>query len=619
MLSPGQHHLRVPKQLKKNLRYRHKLLALCAEDEVARSAVRRMCREDVLFYINTFVWQFNPRKKGGMEVGPFITWDFQDEAIIGEDRSEPGILWAIENDEDLVVMKSREMGASWLFLIIMDWMARSFRHQQFLMISKSEKAVQSSSPDSLFWKIEFIHRRLPEWLKGRVAATRMAFTYEDTASTITGEASTGRAGVGGRATAMFIDEFPQIKEDFEVLHRTSDTTGCRIFNGTHKGLETAFYELTQRVDIKKLTMHWSQHPDKKPGLYRYDPENSRVQVLDKKFRYAADFDYVMDGNPTGGPFPGLRSPWYDRECLRKGSDRAVAMDLDINPSGSVSQFFSAQVIRDLKIQYAVEPYWEGEVRYDEDGAFKGLEATPGGLLKLWVVPGLSGEIPPGPYAVGLDLSTGQGATPSCISVVRCETGEKVGEYSNAHIDPRVLAPMAVALCRHFKEKSGTGARLIWESGGPGSVFGNRVIELGYRPIYFQTREFVIWEERPNIDRPGWNATAGGAKMLLLTEYREALATRQFLNRSAAALDTCLGFKYDARGEVVHGNEVSKQDPAGARKNHGDMTIADALAWRGCKGLFAKEKKAAEEKIQVGTLAWRRMLHYNRQREIEADY
>jgi hypothetical protein len=619
MLSPGEFYKKVPRDLAGNLDYRKRIVKLCDSDAGHRRAALEMCRLDILYYINTFVWQFNPRKKGGLEVAPFITWDFQDEAIIGKDRQHPGILWAIENDEDLVVMKSREMGASWLFLIIMDWMARSYRNQQFLMISKSQEAVQSPSPDSLFWKIGFIHRNLPTWLRGSIVPSKMAFTYLDTESTITGEASTGRAGVGGRATAMFIDEFPQIKEDYEVLHRTSDTTGCRIFNGTHKGLATAFYELTQRVDIKKLTMHWSQHPDKWPGAYRYDPAKCKVEVLDKQYQYQLDFNYVMDGSPTGGPFPGLRSPWYDKECIRKGSDRAVAEDLDINPGGSVSQFFQPLLIRDLKSQYARDPQWEGDLQHDADGNPIQLVQAQGGLLKLWLTPGPKNEVPPGPYAIGVDNSTGQGATPTCLSIVHCDTGEKVGEYVNAHIEPTPFAPWAVAICKIFKDAQGSPARLLWEIPGVGQIFGKRVIELGFRNVYFTGKEFSLWDDTQQ-ERPGWiSNSTGDAKLSLLSEYREALALRHFLNRSAYALSICLGFQYDKRGKVVHAKEQQTNDPASAGTNHGDITIADALAWRGCKGLFGRKQKEEEEQVKVGTLAWRRLLHYNRLRGVEAEY
>ncbi len=613
MMSSGQWHKKVPKDFYKNVAYRVKLMKLLKGNRVGQRAFRLFCQQDILFYINTFVWQINPKKQG-REVGPFITWDFQDEAIVGQDPHRPGILWCIENKRDLVVLKSREMGASWLFLIVMDWLALFHPEKHFITISKSEEAVIGRNPNSLFWKIDFMHKHLPDWLKGDINRRKTSYEYKNTSSTITGEASTGRAGVGGRAPAMFIDEFPQIKEDYEVLDRTADTTDCRIFNGTHNGIGTAFFELTQRVDLKKLVMHWSQHPDKKKGLYRYDPANSKVAVLDHSYAYDSDFDFIMDGSPVGGPYPGLRSPWYDFECRRRSSDRAVAMDLDINPTGSVSQFFQALLIRELVQEHTLPPRWRGEIEYDlQTGEPAGLVPSEDGHLHLWCLLDLNGRPPHGPYAIGCDNSTGQGATPTCLSIVHMETGQKVGEYRNANIEPTPFAAYGVAVCKWFRSLTGAGAKFVWEIAGPGMIMGRRVLELGYRNIYWREREIKGMLEVS--DQPGWASTAN-TKLLLLSEYREALALRKFLNPSKDSLEECLNFRFDESGNVVHGFERNKKDPAGSHSNHGDQVIADALAWRGCKASHAPASKP-EETIIVGSLAWRRQLAHNLRR-IQAD-
>src|SRR5262249_47409305 len=158
---------------------------------------------------------------------------------------------------------------------------------------------------------------------------------------------------------------------------------CRIFNSTHLGIGTAFYDLTERPDIRKLRIHWTQHPDKCCGLYRYDTDRHAVEVLDKQYQFPLDFKYVMDGSPTGGPCPGIRSPWYDEQCRRKGSARGIAMDLDIDPKGSVSQFFDRLMIRQLQAKYAVAPFWEGDIHFDQDtGKPFSLVPRQGGPLRL---------------------------------------------------------------------------------------------------------------------------------------------------------------------------------------------------------------------------------------------
>ena len=569
-------------------------------DKLLRKGFRIACERDILFFVNVFVLQFNPRKKGKVQVGAFATWGFQDDALLE-------MLRCIEEDEDLCIEKSREMGASWMLVIVFVWLWLFQGWSKFLLISRNAEAVESDDPDSLLWKFDFIVEHLPDWLRPRIKGKKMYRGNLDNRAVVTGQASTGKAGVGGRATAMGIDEFSQIEEDFEVLHRTSDTTGCRIFNFTHTGLHTAAYEIAQRADMRKLVLHWTQHPEKIAGLYRYDPAEGKVEVLDKSYKFPEDFRFVMDGSPTGGPFPGVRSPWYDDQCRRKGSARAVAMDLDIDPKGSVSQFFDRLLILQLQTAYCREPDWEGDLHYDhENGQPFALEPRKGGPVRIWGR--LHNGLPkPDFYGMGADCATGTGATPSCLSIMRGSTGEKVLEYANPFILPEKFAVLCVALARLYKNPAGEGGLLCWEVPGPGYTFGNRVLELGYSPIHYRTSDIERFAVAS--DKPGWAATPT-SKRFLLEEYRAALSSRQCLNRSKNALADCLAFKYDRRGMVEHGAAETTNDPSGARVNHADAVIADALAWKMAKsfGLSANQQKAVEERAPpIQSLLGRRQL------------
>jgi hypothetical protein len=536
------------------------------------------CRLDVLFWINAFVYQFNPNAmgEGSREIGPFITWDFQDEAV----RT---ILGCIRDRRDLLIEKSREMGASWLCLLVMGHGFLFLPRQKVLTISRNEAAVdRPGDSDALFWKLDFVLSYLPDWMtRGRVERRKMGFYNPLTQSSITGQASTGKAGVGGRATWMFIDEFSQIQEDYEVLHRTSDTTSCRIFNGTHVGIDTAFHELSQRVDIRKLQMHWTQHPDKKKGLYRYDKATNRIVRLDPHYEYPEDYRFVLSEAPAGGPYPGLRSPWYDHQCTRKVSPRAVAMDLDIDPGGSQSQFFEPLTVRQLRDEFCREPLWQGDIAHDRDsGKPVGLVKAEGGPLKLWVIPRNDLALPHGKYGAGADVSTGTGATNSVFSAGNALTGEKILEYANPHILPEHFAAVCAALCWLLTDEYGTPALFAWEHAGPGMVFGDRIIQLGYRNIYFREAHQTLGHGKRS-DVPGWYPS-NQQKTLLLDAYRAALFHRHFINRSAEAMsERELGpYRYNARsGFVEHPHDCGSEDPTGARINHGDRVIADALAWK----------------------------------------
>jgi hypothetical protein len=605
MLSPDRHHEAVPRSYKANLLFRSRLLDRCSRDPRTRAATVHACSRDLLFYVNCFVWQYNPRMIGrNLQAGPFITWDFQDHAF-------RAILDSIEchckddprpHQHDLLIEKSREMGASWMCLIVMEWLWHFHPWMKFHCISRNEKAVEDDDPDSLFWKIDFILSRLPPWLVPKFKRRKLYYGNEDNGSSITGEASTGSAGVGGRATAMFIDEFSQIKEDFEVLHRTSDTTGCRIFNGTHRGTGTAFHELSQRIDQRKLQLHWTQHPHKRPGRYRYDHRSGKVEVIDKSYRFPEEFEFVMSEAPAGGPFPGVRSPWYDEQCKRKGSTRAIAMDLDIDPGGSVAQFFNALTIRSLIGRYARPPVWRGKI--DHVGR---LERADDGDVLLWIPPRPDGTFPPMPSSAGSDISTGIGATNSCLSVVNAETGEKVLEFATCTMPPEKFAEACVALLRLFRSTEGEPPYFAWEDCGPGVIFGRRVRELGYTNLYTGGQGLPGPGNRGKVQM-GWSP-AGENKRLLLEEYRAALDARHFLNHSSPALEECLRFRYTPSGQVEHELEVSRNDPTGARVNHGDRVIADALAWLTARG---KQRRAPRPQPgpPVGSLEWRRGLADN---------
>jgi hypothetical protein len=619
--------------VKDNLRWRQYLLDLAAKSEADRAALARACSEDCHFWINSFAWQYNPRAEAGSdEVGPFVTWDVQDEAI-------HTILDCVERGRDLVIEKSRYMGASWMCLLVCDWLFLYKRNAKFNVISRNEKAVESDNSDSLFWKIDFVHKNLPEWLlpKGRadsIKRVKLFFGNPHLNTSIVGEASTGKAGVGGRCKAMFIDEFSQIAEAEEVLGRTADTTRCRIFNFTHVGVGTTAFRLAQRPDVKKLVLHWSSHPERGRGAYRFDVQGNRVELLDstafdaevrhpdgsaETVRFPEEYPFQRVDLPSGGPFPGVRSPWYDSEVVRRDDARQVAMDLDIDAKGSATQFYDQLRIGALVREYAREPDWEGDVYYDRDAA-RPLQLVPmkGGPLRLWVNPGDEMRVPTGPYAAGADIAAGTGRTPSCLSVVHAGTGEKVAEYASAHVPPEEFALLAVSLCKvftHEDELTGerVGAYLTWEHAGPGFAFAKAVLEVGYRRIYYRVDEFDLTSVRS--DSPGWVPQPRSIR-LLHDQYRAALYGRKFLNRSQRALEETLDYQY-VNGIPKHGGEASEHDPSGAKENHGDRVVADALANKGVLelglgGVGAAKKGPGDP--PPDSLAGRRKLWQDRRRE-----
>ncbi len=583
---------KVPKKLTENIEFRKWLIKQC-QNSRRRQAVVDACRHDILFYVNAFCFTFDPRKKES--ILPFVTYKYQDRGFLD-------VLDCIDTGRDLVIEKSRDMGASWISLLCMEWMWHFQPGKSFLMISRKLDLVDKpGDPRALFWKIDLAHKMMPEWLlpPGYGPDCRKKYHFENphNFSTIDGEATTQASGVGDRRTAIFLDEFSRMENGASILSGTADTTNCRIINFTPWGTNNAAYKLAKREDIRKLRFHWSEHPEKAAGLYRYSDKTHKLELLDPEYRYDPEFKFIYDNK--------LRSPWYDAECKRRNNDREIAQHLDIDYQGSAYQFFDRAMINVLQEEYCFPPCWEGDIAFDQESG-RPLEfiQRQGGPLKLWL--NFINDRPPrGLYGLGCDVSSGTGATNSCGSVINGTSGEKVAQYQSPHLRAEQFAMRMMALGWMFCNEDGVPALLSWEHAGPGAVFGKTVIDCRYGNIFWRENNVMLGTTQHTM--PGWYPTTE-TKILLLEEYRRALSSRECLNRDSAALDECLEFIHTPTGSVEHSGESASEDPSGARGNHGDQVIADALGWKMAL-TFGKigtaPKKNPPNKVLPGSIAYRR--------------
>ena len=555
----------VPKGFEENLEYRRNLLETAADSREAQRNIWLACSRDLLFYINAFVWTYDPRKiaDGQSPKLPFITWPYQDDAFLALSESI--------GKTDVLIEKSRDMGASWICLTLFEWCWHFRDLQSFLMVSRKEGLVDGTG-DSLFSHVDFIHKNIPTWLMPEIRRNKLKLLNLTNGSKIEGESTTDNIGRGGRRTAMLIDEFAAFENGgYDVLSATADTTNSRIFNSTPAGTANAFYAQRQ-AGTPRMRFHWSQHPEKAAGLW-YDDE----------------------GNP--------QSEWYQREKKRRAHEVEIATQLDIDYQGSAYPFFDPKTLEQLKKNFVRRPTHVGSL-YVEEGFQPKFVEDDVGLLKVWC--DLDRDMNPPrdrEYVVGCDISQGTGASDSAIAVVDRLSGEKVAEFCSNRISANRFAELTVALCRMFKGVEGRGAFLIWEATGPGRTFGRTVIdECEYANIYFKTDETSL--RRKQSDRPGWFSTGEGKKDLLMN-YRDSLVTGKFINPSEKALIQAGEFVYLPSGRVEHGGASQTIDPSDSRDNHGDVVIADALCAKILRERETKDKQRDQDHVPVMSLEWRR--------------
>ena len=541
--------------------------------------MRRACAADPFFYINCFVWTINPKRPHRRKKVPFITYDYQDEGL-------DVLLDSLDEQFDVQGEKSRQMGLSWLYVTLSQWCWRFRSGQNFLLGSRSDEYVdKSDEPKSLFWKIDFIHRNLPAWLMpvgwdGKKHRKVKRIVNPENHNAIVGEATSADFGRGGTYTAVLLDEFPACDVGMGILKAVKSATGTVWYNGTPAGTGNAHYRVVQLSrqnpkQIRPLRFHWSQHPEYAKGLYRLD-KNGKPRVADAKDNplpedyFGVNADLIASLKKRGfWEEYKTRSPWFDVQCARSTTKAEVAQELEIDYMGSGYQFFEQSDIQELIRLYCSLPRYVGDLDHDMET----LEPTKfhesgHGRLALWCEL-IHGTPPLGrPYVIGVDAAAGTGASNSVVSIWDAKTAEKVGEYVDPNCKPERLAKLAISLCKWFDE-----AFLIWETNGSGRAFGDAVIELGYCRYYSRAKNDDTGETGA---KAGWAPTRDN-KYQLLSQYRGALADRTAFNRSEQAMAETLEYVFLGNNWVEHSSLNEVEDPSGARDQHGDRVIADALA------------------------------------------
>lgn len=552
----------VPKDSKANVEWRYDIVMQCRTDMAARQDFFDMCSRDILFYVNTFCYTLNPRDAVTPLI-PFITYEYQDEALIK--------IMKLFGKEDILIEKSRDMGATWMNLLPIEWHWHFRANLTFLLGSRKEEYVEKKGDEkALFSKIDLVHRYLPEWLMPAYDRRMLHLRNADNGSTIDGESTTGDFARGDRRTVILLDEFAAVErgDGYRVLKATRAVTQCRIFNSTYQGINNAFYETSQIVK-NKLSFHWSKRPEFRSGLYK--STGGKLEILDHSYRFPSDYNFILDGK--------TRSPWYDTEEARCANSQEMAQEVDMKPLGGDYNFFDLQMIERLRAQCPRPPVMRGAIINNNRGGVECWEDNEKGMCSLWKALDLTtNRAPAGTYGIGIDVATGIGATNSTMSVANMVTGEKVAELRDPNTLPYKWAELAVAVATVFHD-----AKLCWEANGPGREFGLRIKELGYSNIYY--RENIDTHIRSNF--AGWWSDKE-TKRVLLAAYRQALADGSYINRSARALSECCDYLVGSSGEIEHMPSRNTEDPTGARDNHGDLVIADA-----CSNWLMKNRVAVQ--------------------------
>lgn len=610
--------MKVPKRYDENITWRAKLLKKAEDDVGFQKELVTACAESKLFWLNSMVWtyrQWDVNENGERVQAkhtnvPFITWEIQDEAVT---KLEQYVI----NGRSVGVDKSRDMGATWIILAFCDHYFLFDDDKQILLLSRTENYVdQAGNPKALFWKIDYLHEWLPEWmrppgvLRGGKNRTKMHMHNEITKSTIDGESTTANAARGDRRFIIMMDEFAAVENGQAMRSATNDAALCRIVNSTPKaGSEYSIWMNDGTIDVIKLP--WWEHPEK--GFGRYVRQDDITQKWE------------------------IRSPWYDLEAATR-SPQELAQEVDMDHMGSGSLFFESNLLEQHKALYCHPSKVRLEVDFKKGTAndmvprllqarsYECLQTKRIGKtdkpLKVWSNLVLGRPDQSHTYTFGVDISKGQGASNSVISIFCNELQTKIAEWASASVPPYEFARITAALALWC---GGANPRrlpyIIWESNGdPGIDYGRVLVQQLKYPFYFidQTTG-KITNKRNN--KYGWHSSQD-KKAELLGLYRQAFAHGGYINPNEDAIIEAMTYIYYDGGGL--GPAYLREEHSNARATHGDRVIADALSLYGSRQAgkprktaptapyrspaYRKEKLMQERK-QNKSKGWRRRYQF----------
>ncbi len=269
---------------------------------------------------------------------------------------------------DLVIAKSRDMGATWCMLgiVVWNWLFNK-NFNAHIGSRKAELVDKFGDKSSLFERIRLILEQInratpgivPDWEK---VSGSMKIVNPTNGSVITGEATVKSFARQGRFNLIFCDEFSKtdpVLQD-EIWIGTADAAPCRVFVSTSDVVDNRFGKvvyklkdepqaninmLTGEMDIDNphsvwlMQLHWTLHQGKAQDAYYLTDTGKKIPI---KPEIPKAYELFLNGEK-------IRSPWYDSEIRRRtldgqASSREIAQELDMEFVAAGSPVFSEKAI-----------------------------------------------------------------------------------------------------------------------------------------------------------------------------------------------------------------------------------------------------------------------------------
>jgi hypothetical protein len=515
-----------------------------------REAVRRLASEDPVAFFEASVWtkrvkvvdESGRERPARFSATPMIPWPRQGDAL-------RRMVSAVETGKDVVFVKSREMGASWMTLGLAAW-GWLFHDWSVLLCSRVESLVdRSGDEDALFQRIDFILGHLPaSWLPGLRGdflpggkRRRHMIVEHPNGHSIAGQATTQHIGRGGRRTLVVFDEAAAQPELEAAWRSSADTTSCRVAVSTH--LTGSYFTRTlvpqaQNGAAEVIKITYVDHPRKGAGAKR-----------------KVDQDGAITGD-AGREYTW--TPWLEEQLKRRDlidvRENVLAL-----PTSASSAFFPIGSIQ-------IQKRHTGSPRRCE--TMKGeLVDQPSGRWHVFREPDENSRL-----VAGMDPAYGTGAANAAISIMDADENELIATFIDPHTPPYDLAREVVQAARGWA-RGCQDMFIAFEVNGPGASLVHDFERMRWKSLYRQQSLNTTTEKRSK--RVGWNSTRQ-TKRILFGDLARAL-------HDGTITIPCADTLVELEDTVVYADggvgpaRLEIDAKSMAREAHGDRVVALALA------------------------------------------
>ena len=252
----------------------------------------------MIFLVNNFGWTYDPRPGREPHHFPFLLYPFQEDYLHKMETH-------YQAHEDFLTDKSRDMGATWLFLAWDVWhWKKDSAFVALLGSRKEEKVDKTDDPDTLFYKARYFLHRLPAWLQPdgydkNKHTKHMLLVNPVSGNVLTGESANADFSRQGRYSVIHFDEFAFWPFGNSSWVAAGDASPCRFPVSTSHGKNNKFAELRFNSNIKHTSLKWPVHPLKDQAWY----EGEKARRTAKELAQEVDIDYEASGGD-------IWLPWY---------------------------------------------------------------------------------------------------------------------------------------------------------------------------------------------------------------------------------------------------------------------------------------------------------------------